>query len=87
VKSEVVRQGTGENARVLVRLHDGKSVEGYITRIAADRFTVVTPETREETTVYYKTVAEINKIDETTKLVIALPETANTGELLIKAIF
>lgn len=87
IKNEVVRQGTGENARVVVTLRNDETVAGFISRVSDDQFTVVNPETSEETTIDYKAVARVDKIDAGVEFIIALLETANAGELLIKAIF
>jgi len=41
VKAEVIRRGVGEKSRVRVKLRDGLELKGFITRIDADSFEVM----------------------------------------------
>ncbi len=89
IKTEVVKQRTGENARVLVRLQNDETVEGYISRVAADSFTGTNSETRNETKLDFNTVAAVIKIEpsDEAEFAAAVIETAEAVELLLKAIF
>lgn len=85
VKNEVVTRGI--NAPVIVRLHDKSTLEGCISRITDDSFTVTNPETGEAATIEYNAVARVYLMDAATELVVALVETASVGESILKAIF
>jgi hypothetical protein len=59
VKASIVKLGTGEAARVRVKLRDGSKVEGYVREAGADAFTVADTKTGTETVVAYQQVKQI----------------------------
>lgn len=89
VKNEVIKQGTGENAQVVVRLQNDQTVEGYISQISDDSFTVTNQETRQETRIAYNMVEEVKKNHDlpVVKFALALAETAEMFGCLLKTAF
>ena len=59
VKTNVVKLGTGESARVKVKLRDQAKLEGYISDAGADTFTVTNRKTGVATTVAYPQVKSV----------------------------
>lgn len=59
VKDAIMKLGTGEAARVQLRLRDGRKVKGYVREAAEDSFVVVDAKTGAATTITYTQVKEI----------------------------
>ena len=59
VKANVLRLGTGESARVKVKLRDQAKLEGYISEAGADTFTVTNRKTGVATTMAYSQVKSV----------------------------
>jgi small nuclear ribonucleoprotein (snRNP)-like protein len=59
IRSKVLRAGTGENARVTVKLKDGKKIKGYVTQAGNDNFVVRDSKTDTATTIAYTEVAKV----------------------------
>lgn len=59
VKSNVMKLGTGEAARVKVKLRDKTKLEGYISGAGEESFTVTNPKTGMVTTVAYPDVKSV----------------------------
>jgi hypothetical protein len=59
VKVNVLKLGTGESARVKVKLRDKAKLEGYISGAGADTFTVTDRKTGVATTVAYVQVKSV----------------------------
>lgn len=59
VKANVLKLGTGEAARVKVKLRDKTKLEGYISNAGEDSFTVTSPKTGITTTVAYPEVKSV----------------------------
>ena len=57
----VTKRGTGESARVTVRLRDERRVKGYISRSDEDSFTVVDPKTGATSEVAFADVEQVKK--------------------------
>jgi len=89
VKNEVVKQGTGENAQVVVKLRGDQTIEGFISRISDDGFTVTDPGTRRETRIAFGAVEQVKKIEALAIMNFAagLIETAETLDVLFEAVF
>lgn len=89
VKNEVIKQGTGVNAQVIIKLHDNQTVEGYISQISDDCFTVKNPETEQETRIAYNTVEQVKEIEVpgAIRFAGAMIETAETLDVLFEAVF
>jgi hypothetical protein len=61
VKADVARRGTGEKARVKVKLQDGSNLKGYISQAGDDSFTLTDSKTGQATTLAYRDVAQVKK--------------------------
>ncbi len=59
IKANVLKLGSGESARVKVKLRDQPKLEGYISEAGAETFTVTNPKTGSATTVAYEQVKSI----------------------------
>jgi hypothetical protein len=59
VKANVLKLGTGESARVKVKLRDQAKLEGYISDAGAETFTVTDRKTGVATTVAYPQVKSV----------------------------
>lgn len=58
VKAHILKLGTGEAARVKLKLKDKTKLEGYVAEAGADSFTVVDAKTGAATVVAYPQVAQ-----------------------------
>jgi hypothetical protein len=72
VKAGILKLGTGEMARVKVKLRDKTKLEGFISEAGADSFTVVDTKTGTTTIVGYPQVDQVkgNNLDTGTKIMI-----------------
>ncbi len=61
IKNEVIKQGTGGDALVIVKLRGNQTVEGFISQIGEDSFTVTNPETQQKAKLAYNSVEQIEK--------------------------
>lgn len=59
VKANVLKLGTGESARVKVKLRDQAKLEGYISEAGAETFTITNRKTGVATTVAYPQVKSV----------------------------
>ncbi len=59
VKESVRKLGVGEEARVEVKLHDGRKLKGYIQVADEDNFTVIDSKDGTATTVAYSQVKQL----------------------------
>src|SRR5215207_3227615 len=59
IKANVLKLGTGESARVKVKLRDQAKLEGYISDAGADTFTVTNRKTGVATTIAYPQVKSV----------------------------
>jgi VIT1/CCC1 family predicted Fe2+/Mn2+ transporter len=59
VKSGIARLGTGTDARVKLKLRDGRKIEGYISQISDESFEVMNAKTNTATTVLYPQVKQV----------------------------
>ena len=60
-RMSVLKLGTGERARVEVKLRDETKVKGYVSAAGADSFTVTNARTGESTVVTYNDVAQVKR--------------------------
>ena len=74
IKEGVSKFGTGEAARVKVKLRDKTKLEGYISKADKDSFVVMNPKTGASTTIAYANVAQIkgNNLSSGAKLAISV---------------
>lgn len=61
VKADVASFGFGTEARVKVKLRDGRKLKGYISYAGDEKFAVIDPKSDDTTTVPYVDVAEIKR--------------------------
>jgi hypothetical protein len=59
VKENIRKLGTGEAARVELKLSDGTKLKGYLREAGADNFTVADAQTGEVTTLTYAQVKQL----------------------------
>ena len=60
-RMSVLKLGTGERARVEVKLRDETKVKGYVSAAGADSFTITNARTGESTVVAYNDVAQVKR--------------------------
>lgn len=82
VKETIRALGTGELARVRLKLKDGKKLEGYISESGEESFVVTTPRTGVTTTVAYPQVGQVRGHNLSTGAKIAI----GVGILVVVAI-
>lgn len=59
VKSGIARLGVGTDARIKLKLRDGRKIEGYISQISDESFVVTNARTNASTTVLYPQVKQV----------------------------
>ena len=59
VRQAVARLGTGEQALVKVKLHDGTKLAGYVSAAEGETFTVTHPKSGAATVVPYRQVGQV----------------------------
>ncbi|MEQ1761817.1 MAG: hypothetical protein ABL984_01595 [Pyrinomonadaceae bacterium] len=65
IKNEVLRQGTGEEAQVLVTLHDGRIKAGFISQVNENGFTFIDASTGKKDELTYRLVKDVRQADST----------------------
>jgi len=61
IKTDVLKRGTGEKSKVVVKMKDGTKLKGYISQTGEDSFNLTDSKTRQTNAVAYRDVAEVNK--------------------------
>jgi hypothetical protein len=61
-KAKIHRAGTGDRARVRVKLKDGREVKGYVAESGEDDFVVRDTKTDAPTTIAFADVSKVNKL-------------------------
>ena len=59
VKSEIAKRGTGEKARVTVKLSNGSEVKGFASQAGDNSFTLTDKKTGRQTEIAYSDVAKV----------------------------
>ena len=59
VKALVAKRGTGEKARIAVKLQDKREVKGFISQSSEDDFVVNDQKTGAKTTIAYRDVSQV----------------------------
>ena len=72
VKQAVAKLGTGEKARIKVKLKDNTKVKGYVSQIGDDGFQITDAKTGAQTQVAYAQVKQVEGKNFTTGQVIAI---------------
>jgi hypothetical protein len=83
VKAGILKLGTGEKARVKLRLRDKTKLEGYVSAASAESFTVTDPKTGVATAVTYAQVKQIKGHNLSTGAKIAIGFGVLVGALLV----
>lgn len=83
VKANVLKLGTGESARVKVKLRDQAKLEGYISDAGAETFTVTDRKTGVATTVAYPQVKSVQGNNLSTGAKIAIGVGVAAGIIFI----
>ncbi|HEU4510827.1 MAG TPA: hypothetical protein VFR78_21530 [Pyrinomonadaceae bacterium] len=83
VKANVMKLGTGESARVKVKLRDKTKLEGYISEAGPETFTVTNRKTGVATTVAYPEVKSVQGNNLSTGAKIAIGVGIAVGILFI----
>ena len=86
VKAEISKIGSGSDAKVRVKLKDGTKLEGYVSEIKADSFTVVDKKSGNATSVPYPNVKQVKGNNLSDGVVIALVFAALIGVTIIGAV-
>lgn len=60
-KTDVAALGVGEEARVVVKLRDGRKLKGYISQAGEDSFVVTDAKGKLETTIAYTEVLQVKR--------------------------
>jgi hypothetical protein len=61
IKAAVRKRGVGENARVVVKLRNERTLRGYISKVDEDSFVLANEKTRDLLTISYGEVVALNK--------------------------
>lgn len=74
IKANVTKRGTGEKARVNVKLLNGTKLKGFISQAGEDSFTLTDSKTKQTSTIAYSDVKQVKKqgLSTGTKLLIAV---------------
>lgn len=73
VKTEIAKLGVGKDARIKIKLKDGTKLNGYISEIKDNEFSVTNSETGTTTTVQYANAKQVkgNNLSSGTIITIA----------------
>lgn len=61
IKADVLKRGTGEKSKVVVKMKDGTKLKGYISQTGEDSFNLTDSKTRQTNAVAYRDVADVKK--------------------------
>ena len=59
IKATVTKRGTGEKARVNVKMRNGTKLKGFISQAGDDSFTLTDSKTKQTSTLAYSDVAQV----------------------------
>ena len=72
VQTEIAKLGTGQNARVDLKLRDKTKLKGYISEVGAESFVVIDDKTGTATTITYPQVKQGNNLATGWKIAIGV---------------
>ena len=74
IKSNVTKRGTGEKARVNVKMLNGTKMKGFISQIGDESFTITDSKTKQTSTLAYNDVAQVKGtgLSTTSKILIGV---------------
>lgn len=61
IKANVSKRGTGEKARVNVKMLNGTKMKGFISQTGEDSFTLTDSKTKQTSTLAYSDIAQVKK--------------------------
>ncbi len=61
IKTDVFRRGTGEKAKVVVRMKNGMNQKGFINQAGEDSFDLTDFKTKQTTAIAYRDVRQVKK--------------------------
>ena len=79
VKENVRKLGVGEDARVEVKLHDGRKLKGYIQEAGEDTFTLIDSKSGTAMTVAYSQVKELKGTNRSTAAKVGINVAKGVG--------
>jgi len=85
IKANVVKRGTGEKARVNVKMLNGTKMKGFISQAGEDSFSLTDPKTKQTSTLAYSDVAQVKGTGLSTGAKIAIG--VGIGAVVVVAIF
>lgn len=85
VKENVRKLGVGEEARVEVKLQDGRKLKGYIREAGEDSFTVIDSKYGTATTVAYSQVKQIKGSNRSTAAKVGINIAKGVGVVAVVA--
>ena len=83
VRREIAKLGLGPEAHVEIKLHDQTKLQGYLSEVTADHFTVTSSKTGTATTVLYPQVKKVKGNNLSTGAKIAIGVGVVIGVLLL----
>jgi hypothetical protein len=74
IKANVTKRGTGEKARVNVKMLNGTKMKGFISQAGDDSFTLTDSKTKQTSTLAYSDVAQVKGtgLSTTSKILIGV---------------
>lgn len=87
VKTNIVKLGTGKDARVEVKLHDKTKLKGYISQINENSFVLVDEKTGAPAEVSYRNAKQVKGNNLSTGVKIAIVAAGVLAVILIISIF
>ena len=85
VQTEIAKLGTGQNARVDLKVRDKTKLKGYISEVGAESFVVIDDKTGSATTITYPQVKQVRGNNLATGWKIAIGVGIFIGVMLILA--
>lgn len=86
VHASILKLGSGKDARVEVRLKDGKKLKGFVSGITEHSFAVIQEKTNSEIEIPYSAVKQIKGNNLSTKAKIAIGIAIGIGVFVLLAI-
>ena len=61
IKTALTKRGTGEKAKIKIKLRDGREIKGWIAELNADDFVIADSKTKNQTKIFYNDVVKVKK--------------------------
>ncbi len=72
IKTDVLKRGTGEKSKVIVKLKNGTKIKGYISQTGEDSFDLTDSKTKQTTAIAYRDIAQVKKQGLSTDAIILI---------------